>query len=469
MFLASFAGEVSRVKHRLNLGYLVVMAVVIVLGGGQWASASVAYTGGADLSPSVVASDETPSAVHFSFEGLAAQTEYHAKARLKADSGYSGENWNSETQVWLGQGAAWAKHPIVTTGADGRASGWLHFKSGGATPGHYALQIVVREVAATTNMLPSMEPNLQVIDTTTAGGWIHGTAYDIQGQPLQNAVVMVTDAGGSPVALYPTEPNSIDDGYPDDIGYFRLAAPTGDSFTARVRDPQTLATIGVETSGIEVTTGGTTTIQINATNGDNEGPLVTNVSLSTSTITVDKNTIISAQADDTLTGASPIARAEYFVDTDPGQGQASPVLPADGLFDTVYEELTVTAAAPSQPGRYTIYIRVQDSAGNWGEIASVPLHVWSYILQDPVRMNELRINAETKEVEVSLPSSGVTVSAITDSFLLTGSVFMIVHTRGEHTLTAVGDFSQDAALVWLTNNDSGSRRLLVYDPRGTEN
>jgi len=60
-----------------------------------------------------------------------------------------------------------------------------------------------------------------------------------------------------------------------------------------------------------------------------------------------------------------VGAGEYFVDTDPGVGLATPLSATDGSFNDVWEKVQATVA--SQPaGLHTIGIRLQDGNGNWG-------------------------------------------------------------------------------------------------------
>ncbi len=62
-----------------------------------------------------------------------------------------------------------------------------------------------------------------------------------------------------------------------------------------------------------------------------------------------------------------LAAAEYFVDTDPGQGLATALPATDGTFSDVWESVSATMAA--QPaGLHTIGIRLKDANGNWGPV-----------------------------------------------------------------------------------------------------
>ncbi len=61
-----------------------------------------------------------------------------------------------------------------------------------------------------------------------------------------------------------------------------------------------------------------------------------------------------------------ISQAEYFWDTDPGAGNGTTVLAADGNFDSTYEQLTKTGIALPSNGLHVFNIRIKDNTGAWG-------------------------------------------------------------------------------------------------------
>jgi len=76
---------------------------------------------------------------------------------------------------------------------------------------------------------------------------------------------------------------------------------------------------------------------------------------------------ISATADDTASGGSNIAAAEWYVDPDPGTGMGTPLDAFDSSFNSPAEVLTGTISVSGwPPGDYTVYVRSQDASCNWG-------------------------------------------------------------------------------------------------------
>lgn len=92
--------------------------------------------------------------------------------------------------------------------------------------------------------------------------------------------------------------------------------------------------------------------------GDTTGPVASNVAYAAGSLT--------ATIDDTATGGSTIAAAEYFMDTigAPGTGTAM-----SGAFGS--STVAVSAAVSVPPGAHTLYVRGMDSSNNWGVFSSV--------------------------------------------------------------------------------------------------
>lgn len=65
---------------------------------------------------------------------------------------------------------------------------------------------------------------------------------------------------------------------------------------------------------------------------------------------------------------SSVVQAEYFWDTDPGYGLATPVLATDGSLNSTFEELTKTGIVLPSVGLHVFNIRVKDNTGVWGPV-----------------------------------------------------------------------------------------------------
>ena len=86
---------------------------------------------------------------------------------------------------------------------------------------------------------------------------------------------------------------------------------------------------------------------------------------------------IRALADDSFSGGSNIAGAEWWKGPKPpAPGAASPLEPKDGSFDFPKEELVGEINVSGwSPGKHTIYVRGRDEAGNWSAPATVHLKI----------------------------------------------------------------------------------------------
>lgn len=121
------------------------------------------------------------------------------------------------------------------------------------------------------------------------------------------------------------------------------------------------------------------TWQFSTGNGlDNIGPAILDLRLTPNPIWSGMPVLLSANADDTnLTAASTVRRAEYFLDVlgAPGAGQA--LIAADGRFDSRQESVRATLDTTGWSGSHAIYVRAEDSVGNWGAIVSTTLEIES--------------------------------------------------------------------------------------------
>lgn len=98
---------------------------------------------------------------------------------------------------------------------------------------------------------------------------------------------------------------------------------------------------------------------------DTVPPTITNLTVNPQLIFFAGNMNISALAGDAQSG---IAGGEYSIDTDPGQGNGSPM-----TYTAATGKITATRAITPgllSPGIHRIYVRAVDGAGNWSTILS---------------------------------------------------------------------------------------------------
>lgn len=110
---------------------------------------------------------------------------------------------------------------------------------------------------------------------------------------------------------------------------------------------------------------------------DMTGPEVSNVVASPNPTPGGRMQIVTLTADaNDLLGGTNITRVEWFVDNDPGFGSGFALSAADGSLNSPSEAVVGTLNVSSWfSGDYTLYVRAQDAAGNWGEVGSVVLTV----------------------------------------------------------------------------------------------
>jgi len=67
---------------------------------------------------------------------------------------------------------------------------------------------------------------------------------------------------------------------------------------------------------------------------------------------------------------------EYYIDYDPGVGNAIPIPPADGSYDSAYETGQVSLDTTGmEPGPHLVYVRAHKSNGVWGTYPPVLLYI----------------------------------------------------------------------------------------------
>ncbi len=139
----------------------------------------------------------------------------------------------------------------------------------------------------------------------------------------------------------------------------------GDAYRIRIvaADNGTPALTGEATSNV--------TFMINRTGGDFLGPVIRagSLRLSPDPPGAAARVEFNATADDGRSGASEIAAAELFwspIAPTAANGTGIPMLPGDGSFDQVVENLSWGGPLAVAPGTSCAWVRAEDAAGNWG-------------------------------------------------------------------------------------------------------
>jgi fibronectin type 3 domain-containing protein len=123
-------------------------------------------------------------------------------------------------------------------------------------------------------------------------------------------------------------------------------------------------TTGQTVSGTAVDRAGNTASTSTVIKIDKVAPTISSVTLSLTTTIRTGNTLsITANTSDATSG---VGYAEYYIDTDPGTGAATPM--------TLNGTQTQATASPTisglSNGTHTVYVRIKDNAGHWSTISS---------------------------------------------------------------------------------------------------
>ena len=89
------------------------------------------------------------------------------------------------------------------------------------------------------------------------------------------------------------------------------------------------------------------------------------------------STVVQVQSASTSLRADNIVAGEYFWDTDPGQGSATPMIAFDGSFNQAFETISKSGGTLPTIGMHTLNVRAKDVAGNWGTVFTTAVQVQS--------------------------------------------------------------------------------------------
>jgi len=122
---------------------------------------------------------------------------------------------------------------------------------------------------------------------------------------------------------------------------------------------------------------------------DTTGPVTSSVGVSPDPTNGAASVTLTATVDDSATGGSNIAAAEYFVNAPGAAGTGTAMGAADASFNSVSEAVIASVDVSALAlGSHTLYVRGQDSAGNWGgtqlaafDVSAVPAGAETMSLQ----------------------------------------------------------------------------------------
>jgi len=97
--------------------------------------------------------------------------------------------------------------------------------------------------------------------------------------------------------------------------------------------------------------------------------------------------VIKVESTTTPTPVS-LSQAEYFWDTDPGEGNATPLLSTDGNFNSAFEKAAVTGLNAPSAGKHKFSIRVKDNQGVWSPVFTNIVTVGSTTTPTPISLSQ---------------------------------------------------------------------------------
>ncbi len=108
---------------------------------------------------------------------------------------------------------------------------------------------------------------------------------------------------------------------------------------------------------------------------DTFGPVTSLVNATPNPTQGASSVTLTATVNDSTTGGSVVAGAEYFINSVGANGAGTPMNASDGSFNSVTEGVTAAVNVTGYSGPITLYVRGKDSQNNWGAVASVVLNV----------------------------------------------------------------------------------------------
>jgi len=154
----------------------------------------------------------------------------------------------------------------------------------------------------------------------------------------------------------------------------------------------------------------------------------------------------------TTTAIMSILQAEYFWDTDPGEGNGTTILAADGNFNSALENLTINGLNAPSVGLHKFNIRIKDNQGVWGPVFTNVISI-----QSALSITDVEANTAIKLFPN--PSSGI-VNVVTQLPLDLVEVYtmsgQLVWKKALHTATGTLDLTSLAAGVYTVKISSGN-------------
>lgn len=85
---------------------------------------------------------------------------------------------------------------------------------------------------------------------------------------------------------------------------------------------------------------------------------------------------------------SSLSQAEYFWDTDPGEGNGTAITAVDGNFNSIFEKIAVNGLNAPSDGLHKFSVRVKDNSGVWGPVFTNIIIVGSTTTPNPMTLTQ---------------------------------------------------------------------------------
>ncbi|MCV2393291.1 multicopper oxidase domain-containing protein, partial [Actinotalea sp. M2MS4P-6] len=192
----------------------------------------------------------------------------------------------------------------------------------------------------------------------SAGGTLSATATALTpGAVVAAAEYYVDSTAGTPVPMTATD------------GAFDSATEAVEAAVTVPAGNHALYVRGQDDGGVW---GAFSSVLVNG--GDAGGPTTSAAAVQPSPTNGTVSVSVTATADDSASGGSTIAAAEYFVDAVGADGTgAAMTVSGSGSVASLTASIPAADVAALGEGSHTVSIHAQDSGGSWGAVATVPL------------------------------------------------------------------------------------------------
>jgi hypothetical protein len=213
-------------------------------------------------------------------------------------------------------------------------------------------------------------------------------------------------------------------------------------------------------------------------------PITTNVLASPNPVAINGSVTVTANVDDSTTGSSNIASAEYSLD---GGTTWAPMAASDGTFDEISEDVRATFTAPGTPGIYNLCARGTDAAQNTGAFECIMLVVYDpnggFVtgggwIDSPVNTNYPYMSVGGKatfgfvskyrrgatvpdgNTEFQFKAGGLNFSSTSYQWLVVNQAGTNAQFKGTGTINGAGNYG---FMLWAGDGSPDTFRIQIWD------